>query len=63
MSVFNLQLRDSFCCTIIVASRNILEYSKVCHKMKNPFELKLCRNTNFEVWLRYVQTIQQQSNG
>ena len=46
MSLFNLQLRDSFCCPIIVASRNILKYSNVfCHKMKNPFELKLCTNT------------------
>ena len=46
MSLINLQFRDSFCCPIIVASRNILQYSNVfCHKMKNPFELNLCRNT------------------
>ena len=46
MPLFNLQFRGSFCCPIIVASRNILEYLNVfCHKIKNPFELKLCRNT------------------
>ena len=50
MSLFNLQLRDSFCCSIIVASRNILKYLNVfCHKMKNPFELKLCGNTRVQL--------------
>ena len=35
---------------IIVASRNILEYSNVfCHKMKDPFELKLCRITRVQL--------------
>ena len=49
MPLFNLQFRDSFCCPIIVASRNILEYSNVfCHETKNPFELKLCRNTRVD---------------
>ena len=36
----------AFVAPIIVASRNISQYSNVfCHKMKNPFQLKLCRNT------------------
>ena len=50
MSLFNLQLRDSFCFPINDASRDILEYSnELCNKMKNPFEMKLCRNTRVQL--------------